>query len=101
MCPGNNESAGKRKSGRTTKGSPWLKEALVEASQAAGRAKGTYLYALFHRIAARRGKKRAAIAVGHAILVIVYHMLKIRSHYQELGQDYFDRLNRDTVSRRW
>lgn len=100
MCPGNNESAGKRKSGRTTKGSPWLKEALVEASQAAGRAKGTYLYALFHRIAARRGKKRAAIAVGHAILVIIYHMLKTRSHYQELGQDYFDRLNRDAVSRR-
>lgn len=100
VCPGNNESAGKRKSGRTRKGSPWLKEALVEAAQAAGRAKGTYLYALFHRIASRRGNKRAAVAVAHTILVIVYHMLKNRSHYRELGQDYFDRLNRDTVSRR-
>lgn len=100
VCPGNNESAGKRKSGRIRKGSPWLKEALVEAAYAAGRAKGTYLYALFHRIAARRGKKRAAIAVAHAILVIVYHMLKHGSHYRELGQDYFDRLNREAVSRR-
>ena len=100
VCPGNNESAGKRKSGRTRKGSPWLKEALVEAAHAASRAKGTYLYALFHRIAARRGKKRAAVAVAHAILVIVYHMLKNRSHYRELGQQYFDRLNRDAVSRR-
>lgn len=100
VCPGNNESAGKRKSGRIRKGSPWLKEALVEAAQAAGRAKGTYLYALYHRIAARRGKKKAAIAVAHAILIIVYHMLKNRSHYRELGQDYFDRLDREAVSRR-
>jgi len=100
VCPGNNESAGKRKSGRIRKGSPWLKEALVEAAQAASRAKGTYLYALFHRVAARRGRKRALIAVAHAILSIIYHMLKERSHYRELGQDYFDRLNRDAVSRR-
>lgn len=100
VCPGNNESAGKRKSGRIRKGSPWLKEALVEAAQAAGRARGTYLYALFHRVAARRGKKRALVAVAHAILIIIYHMLKDGSHYRELGQDYFDRLDRDAVSRR-
>lgn len=100
VCPGNNESAGKRKSGRIRKGSPWLKEALVEAAQAAGRARGTYLYALFHRVAARRGKKRALIAVAHAILIIIYHMLKEGSHYRELGQDYFDRLDRHAVSRR-
>lgn len=100
VCPGNNESAGKRKSGRIRKGSPWLKEALVEAAHAASRAKGTYFYALFHRLAARRGKKRALIAVAHAILIIIYHMLKEGSHYRELGQDYFDRLNRDAVSRR-
>ncbi|MDI6823430.1 MAG: transposase, partial [Bacillota bacterium] len=100
VCPGNNESAGKRKSGRIRKGSPWLKEALVEAAHAASRAKGTYFYALFHRLAARRGKKRALIAVAHAILIIIYHMLKEGSHYRELGQDYFDRLNRDALSRR-
>lgn len=100
VCPGNNESAGKRKSGRIRKGSPWLKEALVEAAHAASRAKGTYFYALFHRLAARRGKKRALIAVAHALLIIIYHMLKNGSHYRELGQDYFDRLNREAVSRR-
>ncbi|MBC7354205.1 MAG: hypothetical protein H5U08_17755 [Thermogutta sp.] len=73
-------------------------KALVEAAQAAGRAKGAYLYALFHRIAPRRGKKRAALAVAHAILVIIYHMLKNGSHYRELGQNCFDRLDRDAVS---
>jgi len=90
MCPGNNESAGKRKSGKTRKGSKWLRVALTEAAQAAGRGKGTYLSSQYHRLAARRGKKKAAIAVGHSILVIAYHILKDHTTYQELGSDYFD-----------
>lgn len=100
MCPGNNESAGKRKSGRTTKGSPWLKATLVQIAHAAGRSKNTYLSALYHRLVPRKGKKRAAVAVGHAILVIVYHIIKSGNRYHELGADYFDRLDRQVVARR-
>lgn len=100
MCPGNHESAGKRKSGKTRKGSPWLREALVEAGQAAGRTKNTYLSAQYHRIAARRGAKRAAVAVGHTILVIAYHLLKNGTVYDELGPNYFDERDRQaTISR--
>lgn len=90
MCPGNNESAGKRKSGKTRKGSKWLRVALTEAAYAAGRGKGTYLSSQYHRLAARRGRKKAAIAVGHTILVIAYHILKNHTTYQDLGPDYFD-----------
>ncbi|MCL6444020.1 MAG: AAA family ATPase, partial [Alicyclobacillus sp.] len=75
-CPGNHESAGKRKSGRTRKGNPTLRRALVEAAQAAGRPRSTYLSAQFKRLVHRRGSKRAAVAVGHTILVIAYHLLK-------------------------
>lgn len=100
MCPGNNESAGKRKSGRMTKGSPWLKATLVQIAHAAGRSKNTYLSALYHRLVPRKGKKRAAVAVGHAILVIVYHIIKTGKLYYELGADYFDRLDRQAVARR-
>jgi transposase len=72
MCPGNNESAGKRRSGKTRKGNPWLRALLVQAAHAAARRKNTYLAAQYARVAARRGKKRAAIAVGHTILTIAY-----------------------------
>jgi transposase len=100
ICPGNNESAGKRLSGRTRKGNPYLRAALVRAARAAARTKGTYLSALYHRLAARRGANRAAVAVGHAILVTIYHMLKKGKRYQDLGLDYFDKLNeRSAVSR--
>ena len=100
MCPGNNESAGKRRSGRTRKGSPWLRTTLVEAAQAAGRTKGTYLAAQFRRLAGRRGKKRAAVAVGHTILVIVYHLLRDGTTYQDLGPQWFDTQDRRAVERR-
>lgn len=93
LCPGNNESAGKRKSGKTRKGNRWLRRTLLEAAWAASRAKGTYLYALYHRLARRRGKKKASVAVAHTILVICYHILKDKVPYHELGGDYFDRLN--------
>lgn len=100
MCPGNNESAGKRKSGKTTKGSRYLRVALVQAGWAATHQKGTYLAAQYQRLVKRMGKKKALVAVGHSILVIVYHVLKNRRSYQELGGDYFDRRNKEKQRKR-
>ncbi|MGH8937276.1 MAG: IS110 family transposase [Acidimicrobiia bacterium] len=95
MCPGNDESAGKRRSGKTRKGSKWLRDTLVQAANAAARAKGTYLSSQYARLAGRRGKKRAAVAVGHSILVSAYYLLSRGVTYQELGDDWL--LRRDTV----
>jgi transposase len=91
MCPGNDESAGKRRSGKTRKGSKWLRSALIEAAYAAARSRGTYLGAHYARLKGRRGPKKAAVAVGHSILVICYHILQRGEPYQELGEDYFNR----------
>ncbi|HEY2428420.1 MAG TPA: IS110 family transposase [Acidimicrobiales bacterium] len=99
MCPGNNESAGKHRSGRTTKGDRWLRQTLTQAAWAASHTKGTYLSAQYHRLAARRGKKRAVVALGHTLLVIVYHVLKDRATYEELGADYLDRLEPERLTR--
>jgi transposase len=87
LASGNHESAGKRQSGRTTPGNRWLKTALVQAAWAAFRAKGTHLSRKFRRIAGSRGKKRAAIAVAHTLLVIIYHLLKENTTYHELTDD--------------
>lgn len=92
MCPGHNESAGKRKSGKTRKGSPWLRRTLTQAAWAASHTKHTYLKAQYHRLATRRGKKRAIVAVGHSILVMAYHLLKEGRAYQELGERFLDQL---------
>lgn len=100
LCPGNNESAGKRKSGSTGHGNPWLRSILVQVSWAAAHTKGTYLSALYHRVAARRGAKRAIIAVAHAILTIIYSMLRNHSLYQDLGEAYFIHLNRESIIHR-
>jgi transposase len=100
MCPGNDESAGKRRSGKTRKGSPWLRSTLIEAARAAGRSKGTYLAAQYHRLAARRGTKRAAVAVGHTILLIVDRLLSEGDVYRDLGERYFDERDRRAVERR-
>ncbi len=100
LCPGNNESAGKRKSGRIRKGSPWLRSALVEAGQAAGRTK-TYLGDHYHRLAARRGAKRAVVAIAHTILVIVYHLLSSDRTYEDLGAHYLDARHRERATRRY
>jgi transposase len=99
MCPGQHESAGKSRSGRTRRGSPWLRAALVGAGTAAGRTK-TYLGAQYHRLAARRGKKRAAVAVGHSILEIVYAILQRGTTFADLGVTYFDERDREAVRRR-
>lgn len=94
ICPGNNKSAGKRKSGRTGKGNRWLKAILVECAHAAGRTKGTYLSAQYARLARRKGKKRAAVAVGHSILEAIYFILRDKVPYQDLGPNHFDEVNK-------
>jgi transposase len=99
VCPGNNESAGKRRSGKTRKGSHWLRTALLQAAWAASRTKDTYLAAHFRRLAARRGHKRAAVAVAHTLIGIVYQVLSRRVPYQDLGADYLDRLQPDRLTR--
>lgn len=99
MCPGNKESAGKRLSGKTRKGSPWLRSALVEAAHAATHSKECYLTSQYQRLSARRGGKKAAIAVGHTLLVIVYHVLAEERDYQELGGNYFDEWDRQVVQK--
>jgi transposase len=99
LCPGNNESAGKRLSGKARNGSIWLRRNLCQAAWAASHTKNTYLSAQFRRLAARKGKKRAIVAVAHTILVIVFHMLKNQQPYSDLGADYFDRRNTDQLKR--
>jgi len=89
VCPGNNESAGKRKTGRTRKGSKWLGGCLSEVAKAASRTKGTYLNAQYHRLRGRRGPGKATMAVAHSVLVIADHVLDQGVAYQELGDDHF------------
>jgi len=100
MCPGNRESAGKRLSGKTRKGSHWLRTALVEAAHAATHCKESYLSAQYHRLVLRRGEKKAILAVGHTLLVIVYHVLADEKEYQELGGNFFDEHDRQVVKTR-
>jgi transposase len=99
LAPGKNESAGKNRSGKITPGNRHLKAALVQAAHAASRTRDNYLAAHFRRLAARRGKKRAAVAVAHSILVIAYHMLRNGTEYRDLGGDYFDRRNKAQLQR--
>jgi transposase len=100
MCPGNYESAGKRQKGKTRKGSKWLRTALLEAGRAAARKKGSYLAAQYHRLVPRLGKKKAAVAVGHSILRIVYYLLQRDTTYADLGGNYFDERYRGRAERR-
>ena len=90
LSPGNYQSAGKRRSGYTGRGNPWLGAVLTEVAQAAARTRDTYLSARYRRIAARRGRKRAVTAISRTVLKIIYHMLKDGSDYRDLGADYFD-----------
>lgn len=99
LCPGNNESAGKRLSGRIGKGNNWLKSTLIEAAWAATRCKGSYYGALYRRLKPRRGPKRAIVAVAHAMLTALWHMLSRSTDHQDLGDHYFDQLNRERLRR--
>ena len=99
-CPGNNVTGGRRRSGRTTKGNVWLGEILIECAWAAARCRDTYLAAQFWRLARRIGKKKAALAVGHSILVIAWHLLANDCDYAELGGDFFVRRDSDRARQR-
>ena len=100
MCPGNHESAGKHRGGRSRKGSKWLGALLAEAASAAGRSRGTYLGAQHRRLTGRIGYAKANKAVGHTILVACWHVLSKRTPYEDLGEDWFLRRRPDAHARR-
>lgn len=100
VCPGNHESAGKRLSGTTRKGNPWLRRLLLQAAHCAARQKHGYLPSQFRRIAARRGKKRAGMAVAHTLLVIIYHLLREAVPYEEKGDAFFEERDRELTEKR-
>ena len=100
VCPGNDESAGKRRSGRTRKGSKWLRANLIEAATAASRTKDTYLQAQYQRLRARRGHARATTAVAHSMLVATWHILTTGEVYTDPGGDYFARRDPERTTRR-
>jgi transposase len=100
VAPGNYESAGKRASGKTRKGNRFLRTTLVQAAHAAARTKGTYLSAQYRRLAARRGKKRAILALAHSMLMMAYYMIQRQEPYREAGADFFDRLQPEDTARR-
>jgi transposase len=100
ICPGQHESAGKRRTGKLRAGNRYLRGALIEAGQAATRAKQTALQARYYRVKRHRGHKKAVVAVGHQILEIAYYLLRDKVTYHELGADYFDRRDRDRTMRR-
>lgn len=93
MCPGNNESAGKKRSGRTKKGSSWLRRALGIAASCTGRLNDSFLATRYRRLSKRRGKLRAVVAAGHALLRVIYAVLLLRQEYTDCGADYYDRMN--------
>jgi len=97
ICPGNHENAGKRQSGRTRKGNRWLRATLIECARRAVRTRGRYLAAQYHRIARRRGDKKAIVAVTHSIVGAAWHVLRYGVPYHDLGHDHFDRLDRDRL----
>lgn len=95
LCPGNNESAGKRRSGKTTKGNKLLKTTLVVCAHSAVKVKNSYFFAQFQRISARRGKKRAYVAVAHSMLIAIYHILKDNTPFVDLGSEYYNQFNKE------
>jgi transposase len=100
VCPGNDRSAGKRRSGRTRKGSKWLRATLTEAALAATRTKNSYLAARYQRLRGRRGHSKAVTAVGHSLLTAAWHMLQTGELYRDLGADYYTRQNPDRTTKR-
>jgi transposase len=100
LCPRNDESAGKRRSTRLRQGAPWLKPALIQSAWCAVRSKATYLHALFQRLRARRGARKAIVAVAAAMLTAIYFMLKRGVAYRDLGPDHFQRTERSRLAAR-
>jgi transposase len=100
VCPGNHESAGKQRDGRTRKGNPWLRSAICEAAWGASRTKKSYFHAQYARICARRGPKRALMAVAHSMVIVGFYLIKYRVKFNDLGADFFDRRNREHATRR-
>ena len=99
LCPGNDESAGKKRSGKTTKGSRWLRQALVQAAWAASHKKDSYFQAHAQNLMRRRGRKRGLVAVAHSLLLVVYHLLQRGTEYRDLGRDFLDRMRADHLVR--
>ena len=99
ICPGNNESAGKRRSGKTRKGNSMLRATLLVCAHSAAKVKSSYFYAQFTRICAHRGKKRAYLAVAHSILIAIYHILKDGVPFHDLGADYYNQFNKESKIR--
>ena len=95
LCPGDNESAKRRKSGKTRKGNALLRSTLVICAHSAVRNKQSYFYAQFMRISAHRGKKRAYVAVAHSMLIAIYHILEDGIVFKDLGADYYNQFNRE------
>lgn len=100
LCPGNHESAGKHRSGKTRKGNLWLRGALIEAALGATRKKNSAIGARYRRVLRHRGHKKAIVAVAHHLLVTAYHLLARHTNYHEAGLDYYDRRHRERVARR-
>lgn len=96
ICPGNNESAHKRKSGKTTKGNAILKETLVICAHSAARVRDSYFYAQFQRLRSHRGAKKAYVAVAHSMLIAIYHVLKYGTVFKDLGADYYNQFNKES-----
>jgi transposase len=99
VCPGNKQRGGKRLSGKTTKGNPYLRAILFEVAWAIAHTKDNYLSAISHRMARRHGKQKAIMALAHKVLVIVYHILRTKKPYTDLGADYFDQRDRERIER--
>jgi|SRR5882757_1307304 transposase len=100
VCPGNHESAGKQRTGKTRKGNPWLRHAISEAAWGASKTKKSYFHAQYHRICARRGDQRAILAVAHSMIVTGFYLIKYGYQFKDLGADFFDRRNREHTARR-
>jgi transposase len=100
VCPGNHESAGKQRTGKTRKGNPWLRHAISEAAWGASKTKKSYFHAQYHRICARRGDQRAILAVAHSMIVVGFFLVKHGLQFKDLGADFFDRRNREHTARR-
>jgi transposase len=97
ICPGNRQSGGKRLSGAITKGNPYLRSLLTQVAWAKSPTKNNYLSAQYHRLARRMGRKKAIVALAHSVLVIIYHVLRTKKPYADLGADYFDTLDTTRV----